>query len=86
MKQKLKNVSDTLDLNLNNNMFSDISNKSTIGSNSDESYKQKYEELLKEKDTQPNSMQYSPEYATLLKYNPILPLVLSQWILSIMLI
>ena len=61
MKQKLikvetelKNVSDTLDLNLNNNMFSDISNKSTIGSNSDESYKQKYEELLKEKDTQPN--------------------------------
>ena len=81
MKQKLikvetelKNVSDTLDLNLNNNMFSDISNKSTIGSNSDESYKQKYEELLKEKDTQPNPMQYSPsEYATLLKYNPILP-------------
>ena len=55
-------------------MFSDISNKSTIGSNSDESYKQKYEELLKEKDTQPNPMQYSPsEYATLLKYNPILP-------------
>ena len=81
MKQKLikvetelKNVSDTLDLNLNNNMFSDISNTSTIGSNSDESYKQKYEELLKEKDTQPNPMQYSPsEYATLLKYNPILP-------------
>ena len=81
MKQKLikvetelKNVSDTLDLNLNNNMFSDISNKSTIGSNSDESYKQKYEELLREKDTQPNPMQYSPsEYATLLKYNPILP-------------
>ena len=39
MKQKLikvetelKNVSDTLDLNLNNNMFSDISNKSTDGS------------------------------------------------------
>ena len=81
MKQKLikvetelKNVSDTLDLNLNNNMFSDISNTSTIGSNSDENYKQKYEELLKEKDTQPNPMQYSPsEYATLLKYNPILP-------------
>ena len=81
MKQKLikvetelKNVSDTLDLNLNNNMFSDISNTSTIGSNSDENYKQKYEELLKEKDTQPNLMQYSPsEYATLLKYNPILP-------------
>ena len=47
---------------------------STINNNSDESYKQKYEELLKEKDTQPNPMQYSPsEYATLLKYNPILP-------------
>ena len=76
MKQKLikvetelKNVSDTLDLNLNNNMFSDISNK-----NSDNEYKDKYEELLKEKNTQPNPMQYSPsEYATLLKYNPILP-------------
>ena len=53
VEKELKNVSDTLDLNLNNNMFSDISNKSTIGSNSDESYKQKYEELLKEKDTQP---------------------------------
>jgi len=81
MKQKLikvetelKNVSDTLDLNLNNNMFSDISNTSTVGSNSNDDYKQKYEELLKEKDTQPNPMQYSPsEYATLLKYNPILP-------------
>ena len=74
VEKELKNVSDTLDLNLNNNMFSDISNRSTIGSNSDESYKQKYEELLKEKDTQPNPMQYSPsEYATLLKYNPILP-------------
>ena len=85
MKQKLikvetelKNVSDTLDLNLNNNMFSDISNKSTdennSSNNSDENYKQKYEELLKEKDTKPNPMQYSPsEYATLLKYNPILP-------------
>mgnify|MGYP000651333994 CR=1 FL=1 len=74
VEKELKNVSDTLDLNLNNNMFSDISNTSTIGSNSDESYKQKYEELLKEKDTQPNPMQYSPsEYATLLKYNPILP-------------
>ena len=88
MKQKLikvetelKNVSDTLDLNLNNNMFSDISNKSTDGSNSssssnnsDENYKKKYEELLKEKNTQSNPMQYSPsEYATLLKYNPILP-------------
>ena len=58
-------------------MFSDISNKSTDGSqksNSNDNYKQKYEELLKEKDTQPNPMQYSPsEYATLLKYNPILP-------------
>ena len=74
VEKELKNVSDTLDLNLNNNMFSDISNTSTIGSNSEESYKQKYEELLKEKDTQPNPMQYSPsEYATLLKYNPILP-------------
>ena len=78
MKQKLikvetelKNVSDTLDLNLNNNMFSDISNNSN---NSNDNYKQKYEELLKGKDTQPNPMQYSPsEYATLLKYNPILP-------------
>ena len=76
MKQKLikvetelKNVSDTLDLNLNNNMFSDISNN-----NSDDNYKEKYEDLLKGKDTQPNPMQYSPsEYATLLKYNPILP-------------
>jgi hypothetical protein len=76
MKQKLikvetelKNVSDTLDLNLNNNMFSDISNN-----NSDDNFKRKYEELLREKDTQPNPMQYSPsEYATLLKYNPILP-------------
>ena len=74
VETKLKDVSDTLDLNLNNNMFSDISNTSTIGSNSDESYKQKYEELLKEKNTQSNPMQYSPsEYATLLKYNPILP-------------
>jgi hypothetical protein len=74
VEKELKNVSDTLDLNLNNNMFSDISNKNTDGSNSDENYKQKYEELLKEKDTKPNPMQYSPsEYATLLKYNPILP-------------
>jgi len=78
MKQKLikvetelKNVSDTLDLNLNNNMFSEISNRNSDNSNN---YKQKYEELLKDKDTQPNPMQYSPsEYATLLKYNPILP-------------
>jgi len=78
VEKELKNVSDTLDLNLNNNMFSDISNRNTNSSNnnsnSDENYKQKYEELLKGKDTQPNPMQYSPsEYATLLKYNPILP-------------
>ena len=80
MKQKLikvetelKNVSDTLDLNLNKNMFSEISNSNRNSNNSD-NYKQKYEELLREKDTQPNPMQYSPsEYATLLKYNPILP-------------
>jgi hypothetical protein len=81
MKQKLikvetelKNVSDTLDLNLNNNMFSEISNRNSINSENSNNYKQKYEELLKDKDTQPNPMQYSPsEYATLLKYNPILP-------------
>ena len=81
MKQKLikvetelKKVSDTLDLNLdNNNMFSDIPKNSNSNS-SDENYKQKYEELVKGKDTKPNPMQYSPsEYATLLKYNPILP-------------
>ena len=81
MKQKLikvetelKKVSDTLDLNLdNNNMFSDIPKNSNSNS-SDENYKRKYEELVKGKDTKPNPMQYSPsEYATLLKYNPILP-------------
>ena len=84
MKQKLikvetelKNVSDALDLNLNKNMFSEISNRNSNdsnNSNNSDNYKQKYEELLREKDTQPNPMQYSPsEYATLLKYNPILP-------------
>ena len=73
VESKLKDITDTLDINLNNNnMFSDIKNSD---SNSDENYKQKYEELLKEKDVkQSHSMQYSPsEYATLLKYNPILP-------------
>ena len=81
MKQKLikvetelKKVSDTLDLNLdNNNMFPDIP-KNSNSNGTDENYKQKYEELVKRKDTKPNPMQYSPsEYATLLKYNPILP-------------
>jgi len=43
--------------------------------NDDEDYKQKYDELVKSKDVdEPVTMKYSPsEYATLLKYNPILP-------------
>ena len=65
VETKLKSISDKLDININNNNNNNNSN----------SYKEKYEDLLKEKDAkQSQSMQYSPsEYSTLLKYNPILP-------------
>ena len=74
VETKLKNISDKLDININNNnLLSDISKNNN--NNNNNSYKEKYEDLLKEKDAkQSQSMQYSPsEYSTLLKYNPILP-------------
>jgi hypothetical protein len=73
VETKLQDISDALDININNNYTSDISRSSK--SQSDDSYKKKYEDLLKEKNVKDShSMQYSPsEYATLLKYNPILP-------------
>uniref|UniRef100_A0A6C0C4Z1 Uncharacterized protein n=1 Tax=viral metagenome TaxID=1070528 RepID=A0A6C0C4Z1_9ZZZZ len=73
VETKLKDITDALDMNINNNYTSDISNSNKANSNN--SYKDKYEELLKEKDIKDSHpMQYSPsEYATLLKYNPILP-------------
>ena len=76
VERELKNVSDTLDLNINNNMFNEIPNNNSNNSKkvSNNKYKKKYEELLEEKNITAKSMQYSPsEYATLLKYNPILP-------------
>ena len=50
-------------------------NKDNKDKNNDVDYKKKYEEMVKSKDVdEPVSVQYSPsEYATLLKYNPILP-------------
>jgi len=88
VETKLKDVSDALDMNINNNYISDIPDVPDVpdvpeitksnnnnNNNNNINYKKKYEELLKEKDFKdPMSMQYSPsEYATLLKYNPILP-------------
>ena len=72
VETKLKSISDKLDININNNnLLSDIPKNN----NNNNNYKEKYEDLLKEKDAkQSQSMQYSPsEYSTLLKYNPILP-------------
>jgi len=68
-------------INSNNNNDSKIQKKEEKtedeqNSNDDKiNYKKKYEELVKSKDVMDStSMQYSPsEYATLLKYNPILP-------------
>jgi len=72
VETKLKSISDKLDININNNnLLSDIPKNN----NNNNDYKEKYEDLLKDKDAkQSQSMQYSPsEYSTLLKYNPILP-------------
>tara|TARA_B110000858_G_C17745979_1_gene447334 strand:+ start:662 stop:1318 length:657 start_codon:yes stop_codon:yes gene_type:complete len=76
VETKLKSISDKLDININNNnLLSDIPKNNNNNNNNSNSYKEKYEDLLKEKDAkQSQSMQYSPsEYSTLLKYNPILP-------------
>ena len=59
----------------NNNNKNNNTDKEDKKNNNGIDYKEKYEELVKSKDVMdPTSMQYSPsEYATLLKYNPILP-------------
>jgi hypothetical protein len=59
-----------LEKNIKNKKLSD-----EIDNDNDKDYKKKYEELLEEKKLKNNEMiKYSPsEFATLLKYNPILP-------------
>jgi len=79
MKQRLEKIQgdvNSMSILFNSNNNKDNNNKdNNNNNNNDIDYKKKYEELIKSKDVdEPVSMQYSPsEYATLLKYNPILP-------------
>jgi len=82
MRQRLEKIQGDVNsmsilFNSNNNKQNNDNkdNKDNKDKNNDVDYKKKYEDLVKSKDVdEPVSVQYSPsEYATLLKYNPILP-------------